>query len=62
MKTDQKSTKQKIIAEDGKKKHSNKLKLSVKNDNDSAPDNQAQLSEKKIHKDKYSLSKKRKNK
>ena len=50
MKTDQKSTKLKISTEDGKKKHSNKLKLSEKSDNDSASDNQAKLSEKNGHK------------
>ena len=57
MKTDQKSTKQKISEDDGKIKHSNKLKLSENSDNASAPDNQAQLSEKSGHKNKLSLSK-----
>ena len=60
MKTEHNSTKQKISVEDGKRKHSYKLKLSEKSDNDSVLDNQAQLSEKKIPKDKYSLSKKKK--
>ena len=45
-------------ADDGMKKHSNKLKLSENSDNDSAPDKQSQLSEKKSHKNKHSLSKK----
>ena len=48
MNTEHKFTKQKISAEDGKRKHSNNLKLSEKNDKFS-------------DKDKYSLSKKNKN-
>ena len=48
LETEHKPTKHKISAEDGKKKQSNKLKLSEKSDNDSAPDNQAQLSERKF--------------